>query len=83
MMINSSSRLEQVRKGETVKESLSKALKRRKLAAEMCDVSMVNGQFRRVINWEDDISLFEGMEIVVDTRERFPISSSISHNFVS
>lgn len=44
---------------------------------------MVSGPYKRVMNWEDDISLFEGMEIVVDTRERFPISSSISHNFVS
>ena len=71
----------QVKKGETVKESLFKAMKRRKLDYEMCEVSIVS-PYRRVINWDDDISLFEGMEIEVVTRERFPISTSISHNFV-
>ena len=56
-------------------------MKMRRLTPEMCEVSL-NNPFRR-INWDDDISNYEGMEIDVKTREKYPISTSISHNFVS
>lgn len=56
-------------------------MKRRKLTPEMCDVSIMDPYCR--INWDDEISRYENMEINVTTREKFPISTSISHNFVS
>ncbi|KAK4337426.1 hypothetical protein RND71_043537 [Anisodus tanguticus] len=48
----------QVKPGQTVKEALSKALIRRELTPEMCDLTL-NEPFRR-INWDDDISNYEG-----------------------
>lgn len=39
--------------------------------------------FRVRVNWDDDISSLEGEEITVEIRERIPITTSISHNFVS
>ncbi|RWS16960.1 serine/threonine-protein kinase A-Raf-like isoform X1 [Dinothrombium tinctorium] len=70
-----------VKAGQSVKEALSKAMRRRKLTPEMCEVYTSNP--RRKIEWDQEISSLEGQEIVVETRERFPISTSISHNFVS
>lgn len=35
------------------------------------------------VNWDDDINTLEGEEITVEIRERIPITTSISHNFVS
>ena len=91
----------QVFPGQTVREALSKAMRRRKLTTEMCSVYINNpkwvlfcAQFvlkltlnyvvicRQPIEWDRDISLLEGHEILVETRERFPIQTSISHNYV-
>ncbi|RWS25629.1 serine/threonine-protein kinase A-Raf-like protein [Leptotrombidium deliense] len=69
-----------VKPGQTVRESLAKAMRRRKLTPEMCEVFTLNPRHR--IEWDQDICTLEGQEIMVETRERFPISTSISHNFV-
>ena len=71
----------QFKAGQSVKEALIKAMRRRKLTAEMCDVYLASPTYRRV-NWEEEIASYEGLELVVATREKFPISTSISHNFV-
>lgn len=68
------------RPGETVREALIKAMRRRRLSAETCDVFVTGNEYRRV-SWDDDISTYEGAELLVTTREKFPISTSISHNF--
>ncbi|XP_076332952.1 serine/threonine-protein kinase A-Raf-like isoform X2 [Tachypleus tridentatus] len=70
----------QVRPGQTVQEALSKAMKRRHLTPHMCVVYKCNPRVR--LDWETDIATLEGEEITVEIRERFPITTSISHNFV-
>jgi len=39
--------------------------------------------YRQPIEWDRDISALDGQEILVETRERFPIQTSISHNYVN
>ncbi|XP_035210323.1 serine/threonine-protein kinase A-Raf-like [Stegodyphus dumicola] len=70
----------QVRPGQTVRDALYKAMRRRKLTADMCVVYRCNG--KEQVNWDDDISTLEGEEITVEIHERIPITTSISHNFV-
>ena len=69
-----------VKAGQTIREALCKAMRIRKLTTEMCDVYTLYSKSR--VDWDQDVSSLEGQEIVVETRERFPISTSISHNFV-
>ncbi|GIX94482.1 hypothetical protein CEXT_477251 [Caerostris extrusa] len=70
----------QVKPGQTVREALYKAMRRRKLTADMCVVYRCDGRVE--VNWDDDISSLEGEEITVEIHERIPITTSISHNFV-
>ncbi|XP_015915867.1 serine/threonine-protein kinase A-Raf isoform X2 [Parasteatoda tepidariorum] len=70
----------QVKPGQTVREALYKAMRRRKLTADMCAVYRINGRVE--VNWDDDISTLEGEEISVEIHDRIPITTSISHNFV-
>lgn len=86
----------QVRPGQTVREALCKAMKRRKLTPDMCIAYRCNRKYcfldapdewdsiypRSRVDWDDDISTLEGEEITVEIRERIPITTSISHNFV-
>ncbi|KAG8240179.1 hypothetical protein J437_LFUL009470 [Ladona fulva] len=71
----------QVRQGQSVRDALSKAMKLRKLTPEMCVV--YRGESKILIPWEADISTLEGEEISVEIMDKFPITTSISHNFVS
>jgi pole hole protein len=98
----------QVFPGQSVRDALAKAMRRRKLTPEMCTVYIYNtksvvvhlianyfflyleliffGFFifnRQQIDWDRDISALDGQEILVETRERFPIQTSISHNYVN
>ncbi|CAG2177050.1 unnamed protein product, partial [Oppiella nova] len=66
--------------GQTVREALAKAMRRRRLTPEMCSVFIYHN--KQPIEWDTDIALLEGQEILVETRERFPIQTSISHNYV-
>ncbi|GFQ98698.1 hypothetical protein TNCT_298821 [Trichonephila clavata] len=70
----------QVKPGQSVREALYKAMRRRKLTADMCVVYRCDGKVE--VNWDDDISSLEGEEIMVEIHERIPITTSISHNFV-
>ncbi|XP_054162999.1 raf homolog serine/threonine-protein kinase Raf-like isoform X2 [Oppia nitens] len=70
----------QVTPGMTVREALSKAMRRRKLTPEMCSLFIYHN--KQPIEWDRDISSLEGQEILVESRERFPIHTSISHNYV-
>ncbi|KAG1650969.1 Serine/threonine-protein kinase B-raf [Nymphon striatum] len=72
----------QVKPGQTVREALSKAMKRRKLIPEMCVVYKTNNNNKIKVNWDADITTVEGEEISVEMLETFPITTSISHNFV-
>lgn len=70
----------QVREGLTLREALAKAMKLRNLICEMCCVYRVDCNIP--INWDVDISHLECKEIVVKIIDKFPIPTSISHNFV-
>jgi len=68
--------------GLSVKDALSKAMKLRKLAPETCAVTLVNDPDKNPIPWDMDISEIKGDEIKVEVRDYFPVTTSISHNFV-
>ncbi|XP_049529005.1 raf homolog serine/threonine-protein kinase Raf [Dermacentor silvarum] len=62
-----------------VMEALSKAMKRRKLTTEMC---VFKCSTRAVVDWNEDVSHLEDDDIQVEIKEKFPVTTSISHNFV-
>ncbi|KAF4517270.1 hypothetical protein B566_EDAN008604 [Ephemera danica] len=70
----------QVRPGLTVREALSKAMKLRKLSPDTCMV--YRGDTKVRVPWDADISALEGEEISVEMNDDFPITTSISHNYV-
>lgn len=69
-----------VREGNTLREALAKAMKLRNLSCEMCCVYLENTDIS--VNWDVDISTLECDEITVKILDKFPIPTSISHNFV-
>lgn len=73
----------QVREGLSLRDALAKAMKLRNLTTEMCAVyilGMDNSKY--LTSWDADISLLECDEISVEILDKFPITTSISHNFV-
>ncbi|CAN8017123.1 unnamed protein product [Ixodes persulcatus] len=76
----------QVRPGQTVMEALSKAMKRRKLTTEMCVVYKCSTRrapfYLLAVDWGEDVTSLEDDEIQVEIKEKFPVTTSISHNFV-
>ncbi|XP_044261989.1 raf homolog serine/threonine-protein kinase Raf [Tribolium madens] len=70
----------QVREGLTLRDALAKAMKLRNLICEMCCVYL--GDTNTVVNWDTDISTLNCEEITVKILDKFPIPTSISHNFV-
>ncbi|XP_050720887.1 raf homolog serine/threonine-protein kinase Raf-like isoform X3 [Eriocheir sinensis] len=70
-----------VQPGRTLKDALAKALNFRKLSPDVCIVyRKTNPRVR--MSWDSDIALLEGEEIVVEVLEKFPVTTSISHNFI-
>ncbi|XP_043475338.1 raf homolog serine/threonine-protein kinase Raf [Leptopilina heterotoma] len=73
----------QVREGLSLKNALAKAMKLRNLTTEMCMVYIVStNDAKHPIPWDTDISSLECDEISVEIHDKFPIATSISHNFV-
>lgn len=70
----------QVREGLTLREALAKAMNLRNLICEMCHV--YRNDSATPINWDVDISSLDCEEITVKILDKFPIPTSISHNFV-
>ncbi|XP_053651012.1 raf homolog serine/threonine-protein kinase Raf isoform X1 [Cherax quadricarinatus] len=71
----------QVQPGRTLKDALAKALSFRKLSPDVCIVyRKTNPKVR--MSWDSDIAMLEGEEIVVEVLEKFPVTTSISHNFI-
>ncbi|KAK7580668.1 hypothetical protein V9T40_001297 [Parthenolecanium corni] len=70
----------QIKPGTTLRTALYKALRLRNLEPEMCVVHVMDTE--EMIHWDEDISALKVEEIRVDTIDRFPIPTSISHNFV-
>lgn len=67
--------------GQTVRDALFKAMRRRRLNSDTCTVYRCK-PIKLRIDWETDVSTLEGEEILVESAATFPISTSISHNFV-
>lgn len=73
----------QVREGLSLRDALAKAMKLRNLTTEMCAVYILGpDNTKHLISWDADISLLECDEISVEILDKFPITTSISHNFV-
>lgn len=73
----------QVREGLSLRDALAKAMKLRNLTTEMCVVYILGADNSRYLtSWDTDISLLDCDEISVEILDKFPITTSISHNFV-
>jgi B-Raf proto-oncogene serine/threonine-protein kinase len=73
----------QVREGLSLRDALAKAMKLRNLTTEMCVVYILAvDDAKYPIPWDADISSLECDEISVEILDKFPIATSISHNFV-
>lgn len=70
----------QVMPGRKLRDALIKALRRRNMHCEMCEVRTVGGN--EIIPWDMDISLIEAKEVQVTVMDKFPIISQISHQFI-
>lgn len=70
----------QVVPGLRLRDALSKALKRRNLTTEMCEVTTLNRD--KSIHWDTDISLIQAEEVSVKVLDRFPVMTHLSHQFV-
>jgi pole hole protein len=70
----------QVKPRQTVRDALAKAMKLRNLTPEMCVVYAVHTDVQ--IPWDADISMIDTEEIRVEIIDKFPVTTSISHNFV-
>ncbi|XP_047736600.1 raf homolog serine/threonine-protein kinase Raf isoform X2 [Hyalella azteca] len=70
----------QIHPGRTLRYALSKALSLRKLSPELCSVYKAHP--KALLSWDQDIALVEGDEIIVELKEKFPVTTSISHNFI-
>lgn len=69
--------------GMTIREALSKALRLRKLEPEMCSVYKYSSQtgLKQRIDWDVDVSMLRGDEIYIETKDRVPMHTQLSHNF--
>ncbi|XP_066588348.1 raf homolog serine/threonine-protein kinase Raf isoform X3 [Prorops nasuta] len=73
----------QVREGLSLRDALAKAMMLRNLTTEMCAVYILRaGNSKQATSWDTDISLLDCDEILVEILEKFPVMTSISHNFV-
>ncbi|XP_060524642.1 raf homolog serine/threonine-protein kinase Raf [Cylas formicarius] len=72
----------QVREGLTLRKALAKAMKLRNLSCEMCVVYIGDAESKVTVNWNVDISTLQCDVITVKILDKFPIPTSISHNFV-
>lgn len=73
--------------GMTVREALDRAMRHRKLDPDMCYVYRVKKETQNQednkcrIDWDVDVSMLKGDEIVVETKNEYPMHTQISHNF--
>lgn len=72
--------LVQVREGLSLRDALAKAMKLRFLTVEMCKVYNIGTG--EAIPWDWDIASLDCDEVSVEILDKFPITTSISHNFV-
>lgn len=66
--------------GLRLRDALSKALRRRNLSCEMCEIRQHGSDIP--IPWDTDISLIRSEEVTVAVLDKFPIMTHISHQFI-
>lgn len=71
----------QVIPGLRLRDALNKALKRRNLTCEMCEVTTLSRD--KPIHWDTDISLIRAEEVYVKVTDKFPIMTHISHQVIT
>ena len=71
--------------GMTVREALGKALSMRNLDPETCVVYKYSPQTdtKQKIDWDVNVSMLRGDEVIVETNDLAPVHSQLSHNFES
>lgn len=69
--------------GSTIREALTKALKLRKLEPDLCTVFRLSPKdlVKQKIDWDVDIAMLKGDEIVVENKDRLPRHTQLSHDF--
>lgn len=69
--------------GSTVRDALIRALKFRKLEPDMCNVFKLSpdGQTKQRIDWDVEVSMLKGDEIIVENKDKVPMHTQLSHNF--
>ncbi|CAB0040544.1 unnamed protein product [Trichogramma brassicae] len=73
----------QVREGLSLRDALAKAMKLRNLTTEMCVCYIyITSEDKYKIPWDTVITSLDCDEISVEILDKFPIATSISHNFV-
>lgn len=70
----------QVIPGLRLRDALQKALKRRNLTCDMCEVTVFGNDIP--IAWDTDISLIQAEEVYVKVLEKVRIMTHISHQVV-
>ncbi|XP_050305531.1 raf homolog serine/threonine-protein kinase Raf [Anthonomus grandis grandis] len=71
-----------VREGMTLRRALEKPMNRRNLSCEMCEAYLGDESSTQKLNWNVDISSLEYDLVTIKIIDKFPIPTSISHNFV-
>ncbi|XP_030763007.1 raf homolog serine/threonine-protein kinase Raf [Sitophilus oryzae] len=72
----------QIREGLTLRRALAKGMKLRNLSCEMCVAYLGDENSTVRINWNVDISTLDCDLVTIKIIDKFPIPTSISHNFV-
>ncbi|XP_066248445.1 raf homolog serine/threonine-protein kinase Raf [Euwallacea similis] len=72
----------QIRDGLTLRRALAKPMKLRNLSCEMCVAFLGDEKSTKKLNWNVDINTLDCDSVTVKIIDKFPIPTSISHNFV-
>lgn len=72
----------QIREGLSLRNALAKPMTRRSLSSEMCVAFLGDEKSTQRLNWNVDISTLDRDMVTVKIIDKFPIPTSISHNYV-
>lgn len=73
----------QIKAGVTLRKALERPMQLRNITWQMCSAIAADGEYRgRAIKWDTQTIDLKCTEISVKILDRFPVATSISHNFV-
>lgn len=69
--------------GMTIRDALKKALRIRMFEPDMCTVFRLSphSQTKQRIDWDVDVAMLKGDEIIVEAKDKVPMHTQLSHNF--